>query len=900
MSALDDVLTQLTGAQFFRADLHIHSFGGSHDVTDATMTSAAIVQTAIREKLSVISITDHNEIRNVEAALSAAQGTSVLVISGIELSTTQGHLLCYLPTLEALRRLHGQLSFADSGRANSRCQHSIVECLNLLAPLGGFGVLAHVDVQTGFEMMVPGASPHKTDVICHRALLGIELKQATAPISYSDADSVPERMQMGRERITRLELGSKQFLARVLNSDAHSLSALGRNAANLNKVTRYKMDTPSFDALRMALEDADARVRIEDDIPQAIPKVLGIQIDGGFLAGQVMQFSSNLNCIIGGRGTGKSTVFESIRCITGTHSESKIVDSEVWPEEINLYWRDQAGQTHHLQRLKDFQVQNADDEISGPTGFDVDCFGQGEAARISHEAQSDPLALLNYLDKFVDLADAVQAEDAARERLLTLQSDIEKAEKNVDQIPAYERQLTVTQQQLAALQKPEVKELIDLQRHLAAEREVRTAIGRKVQQAREGVEQASPKETIEEIRALAEPSKLSVGGAEFQAILDGAEAFENTVGTAEAQIKAGLAGFETIVSIQLTSWRVKESEAQKKVDAKRRELEGLKVQFDMSYISKLTRDEASYQQTIKNLNTWKPHLLEMQKQRAAALRDRWRARERVANLRDAFGRQATQTLGAALSDLQVSLKYSRNAHSPEAETQIITAMSWRTNQQPRAGALLETLTLPVLLDAIYKKKTGPILGIKTPEGVQVFKSDEADAIIQKLSEPTVRYALERARVHDLPRLHVSRAIDDGKGGKTYLVRDFSKLSLGQQQSVLLALILSSDSNRPLIIDQPEDNLDGEFIYTTLVPVLRRAKERRQIIIVTHNPNVAVLGDAELIVVMKAWNDRGEIVARGSIDNAETRKLACAILEGAREAFMRRAKMYGVRFMGTTS
>src|SRR6185312_15384452 len=108
------------------------------------------------------------------------------------------------------------------------------------------------------------------------------------------------------------------------------------------------------------------------------------------------------------------------------------------------------------------------------------------------------------------------------------------------------------------------------------------------------------------------------------------------------------------------------------------------------------------------------------------------------------------------------------------------------------------------------------------------------------------------------------------------------------------LILSSDTNRPLIIDQPEDNLDGEFIYSTLVPVLRRAKERRQVIIVTHNPNVAVLGDAELIVIMKAASDCGQIVARGSIDHPQTRDMACAILEGAREAFLRRAKMYGVR------
>jgi predicted ATP-dependent endonuclease of OLD family len=56
---------------------------------------------------------------------------------------------------------------------------------------------------------------------------------------------------------------------------------------------------------------------------------------------------------------------------------------------------------------------------------------------------------------------------------------------------------------------------------------------------------------------------------------------------------------------------------------------------------------------------------------------------------------------------------------------------------------------------------------------------------------------------------------------------------------------------PLIIDRPEDNLGSEFISSTLVPVLRRAKERRQIIIVTHSANIAILSDAEQIVVLKS-------------------------------------------------
>lgn len=894
MAILDDIISQPTGACFFRADLHIHSVDGSHDVEDATMTANAIVETAEREGLTFIAITDHNEVIGVESAIKASQHSPICVIPGIELSTSQGHLLCYLPTLEALRQFHGQLSIVDRDLPTSRCQQSILECLNMLPPLGGFGVLAHVDAPSGFEIVIPGASPHKLDVICHPALLGIELKQATSLISYSEGDPDPERVRMGRERISRLKLGAKQGLARVLNSDAHALDALGRNAASARKVTRYKMDSPSFDGLRVAFEDADARVRIEDQVPQAVPRILGIHIDGGFLSGQIIQFSTNLNCIIGGRGTGKSTAFEAVRCIAAGRSDSTVIDSEAWPDELHIVWEDQAGQQHTLFRPKDAELQNIDNPEFGPCEFEIDCFGQGEAARISLEAKTDPLALLNYLDKFVDLEDAIAAEEKVRSRLLTLQTEIEKAELNVSQIPQYQSLLATTQQQLTALKKPEVKELIELQQRLATERELRGQIIAKLREAKDAVVQGSPKATIGEIRALADPVVLSVGAMEFQSILEGAANFEAAIGTAESQIKAGLLGFEKIVSTQVANWKAKETEAQKKVDAKRKELEALKVKFDMSYIAKLAKDEASHRQNVKNLQTWEPHLKEQKRLRTAALKERWAARDRIALLREAYGRQATTTLREALSDLQVSLKYTHNAYSPEACDKIIEVMGWRTNQQIKADWLIRRLTLPALLDCIQKKDPEPILRLKTIEGASLFKADEAREIIKRLSEPSVRYMLERSPIYDLPRLQVSQAISDGDGGTEHITRDFAKLSLGQQQSVLLALILSSDANRPLIIDQPEDNLDGEFIYATLVPVLRRAKERRQIIIVTHNPNVAVLGDAELVVVMKAMNNRGKIVARGSIDHPETRDAACAILEGAREAFLRRAKMYGIK------
>jgi len=82
----------MNGAKFLRADLHIHSYGeyGSYDVTDISMTPQAIVDTAIDKGLGIISITDHNEINNSNIALTYAKGKNILVIAGIEVSTTQG------------------------------------------------------------------------------------------------------------------------------------------------------------------------------------------------------------------------------------------------------------------------------------------------------------------------------------------------------------------------------------------------------------------------------------------------------------------------------------------------------------------------------------------------------------------------------------------------------------------------------------------------------------------------------------------------------------------------------------------------------------------------------------------------------------------------------------------
>lgn len=120
----------------------------------------------------------------------------------------------------------------------------------------------------------------------------------------------------------------------------------------------------------------------------------------------------------------------------------------------------------------------------------------------------------------------------------------------------------------------------------------------------------------------------------------------------------------------------------------------------------------------------------------------------------------------------------------------------------------------------------------------------------------------------------------------------NQLSDGQKHTILLTVAMLAESNIPLLIDQPEDDLDNKFIFKTIVSTLRSIKERRQVIAVTHNANLAVLGDSELIFPMERSGDKGNAVEPGSIDRQETKDKVQDILEGGKLAFKRRKEIYG--------
>lgn len=463
-------ITYNNGARFIRADLHIHSYGkdsGSFDVTDQDMTPEKIVDTAIDFNLQIISITDHNEILNSKAAIDYAEGKDLFVVPGIEVSTTQGHLLVYFSSFQELRYFHGKLTISED---KERCAQGIVECLNLASQFNGFGILAHIELDSGFEKTVVRFNSQMDDIFCHPALLALEISKKSSYELYTDEDTDSNRLALVKERRKRLSLHDDVVLPKVMSSDSHSINKLGTNAEGNKKLTRFKVDEFSFQALRIALVSYESRVRIEDVIPEKVPKFVKVQIKGGLLDDQFIDFSSNLSCIIGGRGTGKSTLMEIVRVASGNESSKDVVDSDVWPDDISLFYEDETGKVIEFRRSKNGYAFNYTDRDDGLQRVPMECYGQSETADTIKNSDEDPRNLLDFLDGFLEIEHLKLEDENVCQLLLDNQSTIGKLRIEVAAIKDTERQLNALKEKKSRLEQDRVGDLVKHQVALVNER----------------------------------------------------------------------------------------------------------------------------------------------------------------------------------------------------------------------------------------------------------------------------------------------------------------------------------------------------------------------------------------------------------------------------------------------
>jgi ABC-type lipoprotein export system ATPase subunit len=162
-----------------------------------------------------------------------------------------------------------------------------------------------------------------------------------------------------------------------------------------------------------------------------------------------------------------------------------------------------------------------------------------------------------------------------------------------------------------------------------------------------------------------------------------------------------------------------------------------------------------------------------------------------------------------------------------------------------------------------------------------LSSDQAAIVTVALKNPKFLAALEVVDIPDRVKIELN---DRGKFKPTEC------LSTGQKCNAILPILLL-ESERPLLIDQPEDNLDNEYVHSFVVENIKRVKEHRQLIFVTHNPNIPVLGDAESVLVVESDGSYGHLRRTGSVDDCKSDIIN--LLEGGKEAFKERQERYAI-------
>lgn len=887
MKRFDNIDKHESGSKFFRADIHIHSHKakGSYDVEDTNMIPSKIIEKAIQENIDIISITDHNSIGNVEEAIELSHGQPILVIPGVELSTPQGHLLIYCPDYVSLNKFFNELSISE---CKEMCNDSIIVCLEKAKKHGGFGIAAHIDVGAGFDMYIEKNSPHKKSIVEHPNLLAMEIAKLESFEHYSIFDTDSNRKSFYKSRISDLDYMNCENMAKTMSSDAHKLESIGKNINGVSKVTKIKLSELTFKAFKIAFLDAEARVRIEERLPENIPYFYGAKFDGGLLNNQCIKFSPNLNCIIGGRGAGKSTLLESIKVASGNISTDNKIDSEIWANEIELFYQDEVGRKQILTRPKLDHVINTLN-VDGITSVPIECYGQGETAERIKNCDKNPYILLDFLDDLVQFDDLFERDEKVIKLLDENNKAIHSCESIILKKDEAIRNKKNIDEKLAILKKESASELINNEIGLVSERNFRNELTENLRNIVSKYRKILSEETLLETVLNINEDAILKGKEEYSLIKNEVESFNQMVNDIDKQLHDKINEMIPVIKTNLEKWTAKEVEIQNEITKKRKEIEEKGVTVNTAYIKRISHQKVDNDKLIKEIDEKEKAVVTLIGERNENLQARKLIREEIFNRRRGFASKLNKSFASNNEDFHVSIKFRKGLLSNDLSIFIKECMGWRSAQVPKANILVSTLGYFGLLEILDNNDIGKITEIRTSDGDIVFSDTVAKNIIDTLSKRTNKGKIESISFDDMLDINVTNK--DATGN--HITKKFYQLSLGQQQAILLSVLLNSESKSPLLIDQPEDNLDSEFIYRTLVKNLRKIKEHRQVILVTHNANIAVLGDADLILPLKCFNNNTEVVYRGSIDREETKLVSCEYLEGSDKAFIKRKEMYGI-------
>lgn len=614
-----------------------------------------------------------------------------------------------------------------------------------------------------------------------------------------------------------------------------------------------------------------------------------LQITGGFLDGATFDLADGLNCLIGARGTGKTTVLELIRYALDAlppvsdierHRIESLVQSNLGEGTVELTLETREGLTYKVMRAWGDEpvVVTADGTATGISMrsmaggvFRAAIYSQNEIERIADQA----LSQLSLVDNFEP---AQIAQITAEIRTLSA-----RLATNATTLLPLQDQIEGLSSEIAGLQAidDKIKALGPITGQNAEA--LRAAHTAKSMRQREG-------QALDGLWLFLRDYDQQVASLQGQAA-------NRTTQWIARDLLAGPNG-RTITSVKrmlldggaeiddlLRQARSCVSRMQADLGDAGTTLQGVHAEQEAAYQELIKQDSAVRGQATEraNLDRMKNDLLAKQRQREVLIEKQTALRhernellQKLSELRDkryAVRAEIAERINNALMPT-IRVSFEQSGHLDQYRAMLEEALRGaRIKQGVVAQRIVERIN-PGELGVLISRGDADAIANRTG-----INAEQARKVVDTLKDAQTLFTLETVELADRPRIELK----DGKGYK-----DSASLSTGQKCTTILPILLL-DSDTPLLVDQPEDNLDNRFVCETVVESIRDVKSRRQLIFVTHNPNIPVLADADRVFVLESDGAHARKVTEGDVD--ECRDAIVNLLEGGENAFKRRQERY---------
>jgi len=878
-----------TKAHFFKCALQVNpaayiSYRGQQQTLSENDYNQQLLEAALEASIDVIGLANHGSVDGVDPIRNLMNQNGIVVFPGFEIASSEKiHFVCLFDehkTCQELERILGSLRLLDPQDGIRPSKLSAEQLIDEIDQQGGFIFAAHCTHDNG--LLKVGQMNH---VWQNDLLLAAQI-----PGSIEDLKGVED------------DFYRKVFLNKD-NNYRRERTMVAINAADVSHTEEIKSDRasclikmtmPCFASFKQAFLDAGSRVRLNSDRPEIYASAIErVRFIGGYLDGVEIEFSDHLNAVIGGRGTGKSTLLECIRFAFelqpfGKEAKSQheaILKNNLGKEkgmiEVVVRSAKMHGRRFTVNRKYGNQAVVIDENGTvspyQPKDLlpDIELYGQNEIYEMTRNEQSRNQLIERFLEgehgQFdVDIENVLASLKTNRESIRGALSQKAEVEAEVEQLPKL-------LDQAKQFQTLGIDEKLKIIPKLEKEKQLNGRVEEEVARVKEAID--ALKDSLPDMAFM---SDAALEGLPHADLLKNERKVLDALKTSMNQSLVQLEGFANNASNDLIPIQ---QQLLAMLSTEEKQLEDAFKDIPSSQGKSGRELGVEYQTLLKQIERIRP--------KEDALHSRQAQLDELYNRRKKLLLELDQRTSARGSAMQKSVK----RLTRKLKQKVRLSLDTEGNRQ----VLIDFLANCNLEGVGAKRLAWVSEGTFSPTYLAATIRQGESELASRFEIPnTVVQALHRLTEHALLEMEelllpdtMAIELNVTHGEVQAVFRPIEDLSTGQQCTAVLHLLLL-DNQDPLILDQPEDNLDNAFIADRIVAELRRAKLSRQFLFATHNANIPVFGDAEWIGVLSVEDNKALIKPdqQGAIDMPEVQKLAADILEGGKSAFNKRREKYG--------